>query len=608
MRPTPLVLAAGFALLLPLAPVSAATLTVTGVSHTGGLYAIDVPTVEVDDGNLDEATIRAIFNGNAAVAAPALAGLDARAIRIPSITLRPNAPPDAPVTVYRDIEIRDVVDGVAASAVLGGTDVTGAENVSVTLNRTSVSNLDVGALLSFYGLGGDTPPTEPVTIYSDIRFEGGKVAADKVVCTIGPAEIAEFKARPPKGGTQGIMDLAARAQAEEQAGSIDPKTLAALIAAYVDVLSAFEISPMEFAGITCDGFNDKDSPLKVVVGALSLGGWHNSVFPPVTLTDFDVTVEREGFVRFASATLKQMDFTNTLAAFLAAGENIDEDWFEKNWPAIMPAIGGFSVSGLELDVPDTERRGDRVKFSLGSLDVNLGGYTNGIPANSEISVAGLTVPVPEDGEDMSRALREAGIGEVTLGFGGKFDWDLATSTATISNLNMVADGLGSMTLAATLGNVTPEVFSPDQRTQMRASRLITLKDLKIQLNNAGLLPILIAEAAREAGQNEAQFRTGLVGIAAGTAMALLGASPQTLGTVTAFSDFIAGRPVLDVALTAVDPRGVGIADFELMQKDPRLLAGRIQVTATASGDMPPEPAAAPATPTQGSTGEATSAQ
>jgi hypothetical protein len=158
MRLTPTALAAGFALVLPALPVSAATLTVTGVAHTGGVVQFDVPTVEVEDGNLDEATIRAIFNGDVKVGAPALSDLDAKAIRIPTITMK-TSQPGAPATVYHDVEILDVVDGIAGSAVLGGTDVTGDNDVKVTLGKIAVSNLDIGALLSFYGLGGDTPPT-----------------------------------------------------------------------------------------------------------------------------------------------------------------------------------------------------------------------------------------------------------------------------------------------------------------------------------------------------------------------------------------------------------------------------------------------------------------
>jgi hypothetical protein len=585
MRLTPTALAAGFALVLPALPVSAATLTVTGVAHTGGVVQFDVPTVEVEDGNLDEATIRAIFNGDVKVGAPALSDLDAKAIRIPTITMK-TSQPGAPATVYHDVEILDVVDGIAGSAVLGGTDVTGDNDVKVTLGKIAVSNLDIGALLSFYGLGGDTPPADPVTIYSNIHFDGGTVSADKVNCTIGAADVAEFKARPPKGGPTALIELSARMQQEQKLGGrTDPKTVAAFIAAYVDYLTSFEMSPMSFDGVTCDGVSDKDKPLKIAVGALSLGGWTNSIFSPITLGSIDVTVENEGHVAFESATLKQIDFSPTIKALAAAGDSVDAAWFEANWASLVPIVDGLSVTGLDIDVPG-ERGGPRTTVSLGSLDLSLADYANGMPGRTSLAVSGLVVPLPSDATEFAATLKDAGFEKVTLGFGMTVDWNADARTATISNLNLDAADLGAVTVDATLGNITPGLFSPDKRVQEQAQRLVTIKELHVQLNNAGLLPMLIAQGAAEAGQPPEAFQSMVLGVTAGTTMALLGASPQTLATVQAFSEFLAGRPGLDVTMTSVDPNGIGVADFEALQKDPRVLAGKMQVTATATGDAP----------------------
>lgn len=614
MRLTPTVLAAGLLVLSPALPLRAETLTVSGIAAAGGtLYTLDVPTVEVEDGNIDEATIRALFSADARAAAPALATLDAKAIRIPELRMTAAAPPDgaessAPagtVTVYRNLEITGVVDGVAGSARIGAIEVTGAPEVRVTLGELSVSNLDIGALLAFYGIGTEAPSSEPVTIYTDIRFAGGKLTAASMSCDIGPAEIAEFKARPPKLGQEGLMALGLRLQEQEKAGSVDPETLWTAIEAYIDYMSSFEISPMSFGGFTCQGLDDAGRALRLAAGRLSLGGWSRAVFPPLSLSDFALDIANQGYVRFASATLKQMDFGPTIAALTAARGKIDARWFERNWNRIIPALDGLAISGLDIDVPDPQNPGARTKFKLGSLDATLAGYVEGIPASTQITIEGLTFPVPPPDEPLARALRQAGVTEITLGFGLDFDWDRESKTATLANLGVSGTRLGGVALSAVLGNVTPEVFSPDERVSMRAARQMRIKELRLKLDNAGLLPLLLAEGARGNGLTEAVYRTTLIAMSTGTTMALLGASPQTLETVAAITDFLNGRPGLDVTLTATDPDGIGLAEFELVQQNPRLLLGRIAVSAAARGDLPAEPAPAAV---QGTAGQATSAQ
>ena len=609
MRPTSTAFVAGLFMLSAAGPALAETLFVKGITTANPLSKVEVPMVEVTDGNIDEAAVRALFAGDRTTAAT-LGGLDAALVRIPWITVRSLV--DGSVTTYRGIEIRNVVDGLAASAAIRTTEVKGPPGVNAALGRTAVANLDIGALLAFYGIGPDATGTEAVTLYSNITFAGGVVDANGVKCEIGPASIAEFKARPIAGGQASLMAKFAQLQKEQQElGKAKPETASAAVAAYIEFLTSFEMSPMEFGGLTCDGAGDKGKALLIAAGKVAVGGWKNAVIPPITLTDFNVDVKDEGYVRFDSATLKRMDFTRTLAAIAALGGEPDERWFERNWQKVVPELEGFAISGLELDVPGDNNPDERVKLSLGSFDVTAGNYSDGIPASTTVTMDGLKLALPENGDNMAPFLRAAGFEEIDLGFGLQFDWDREAQTATLSNLSVNADELGSAVISASLANVSPEVFSPDRRTSLRASQRITVTELHLTLENAGILNLLIQRGAQDSGQNEAAFRTGIVGVVAGTTMALLGANPQTLGTVSAISDFINGRPGLELHLKSSDPRGIGVADFELMQRDPRLLAGRLQVTATASGDFPPaHPAveAPAAAPPSGKLGNATTAQ
>ena len=101
---------------LPAGGALAETLVVTDIAIPLGVpFAATVPSIEIVDGNLDEATVRAIFTGSEAAIAR-LADLDAVSLVIPEITLVTSmGVPDADsTTIYRNVRLEDVVDGVAA--------------------------------------------------------------------------------------------------------------------------------------------------------------------------------------------------------------------------------------------------------------------------------------------------------------------------------------------------------------------------------------------------------------------------------------------------------------------------------------------------------------
>src|SRR5690606_33934420 len=110
---------------------SAQTLVVNDISLTGDSgFSLTVPTVEAVDANLDEAEIRAIFAGDFASAD--LAGLDAARISIPEIVFTAEFEDAEGVTrrsviTYRDIELTDVSDGVAAAPAVGAPELDGDE-------------------------------------------------------------------------------------------------------------------------------------------------------------------------------------------------------------------------------------------------------------------------------------------------------------------------------------------------------------------------------------------------------------------------------------------------------------------------------------------------
>jgi hypothetical protein len=607
----PLLAAALAAACLPATMALAETTTVTGISVTGeGGFKLTVPTVETTDGNLSEAAIRAIFSGDFAGTAGELAGLDAASIRVPEIRIEYDLPAADGKTVksavvYRDLKLSGVADGVARSASVGSAEVDAGDGATWTFGRMSSGLLDIGGILGFYGLGDRASGTEIRPVYADFVFDGIKIASPEFNCDVGGARVAEFSARPLQHSFQELMVLAKELEAQEAAGKEPaPEAIAGIIAFYVDFLTAFRSSPTDFDGFTCAGKDAEGAPLEIRSGSISVGGFEPGTYPQVALNDFRIDVENDGWMEFGNFTWKAMDFSAAIATLEGAGTKLDEAWFVANWRKLMPVFDGLSISGFGMDIPDKDNAGERIQASIGSFDVSLGDYRNGIPAQVALSASDIEVSVPPEAAEGSGAeLAALGIDKLNLDYDVALHWDEASETIVVDRFALSGADIGSVELSGTLGNATAELFSTDVRKAMAASHLLTLKDLHLEIVDEGLSSVIIAVAAKEEKQEPAAFRAILSGLAQALPLAMLGATEEAMSLGTALRSFIDGRPNLKLTLTARDPAGISLADLQSFEKDPTVLNGKVSLVAEASGE--PRPVEVPAPTAEPPAGSAT---
>src|SRR5690606_991007 len=100
------------------------------------LYNLVIPSVEVTDGNLTEAQVRDLFRVESVNDLSKWAGITAGSLKIPEISMKYSMPAATPggtpideTITYRDIELVDIVDGVAASTLISGAEVSAAEGL-----------------------------------------------------------------------------------------------------------------------------------------------------------------------------------------------------------------------------------------------------------------------------------------------------------------------------------------------------------------------------------------------------------------------------------------------------------------------------------------------
>ena len=580
-------------------PALSQTVTVTGITSGEG-YQLSVPTVEATNTNLTEAQIRRLFTGDFSTNASSLAELDAGSITIPELTVSYDVPKtdgsggtEKAVITYRDFALNDVVDGVAKSAAVGSAEIDAGAGVKMTFGKMSTSTLDIGAILAFYGLGTPGASDDYKTMYADFVFDGASMTGPGFTCDIGGASLADFKARPLKTNFTEFAQLAAAA---DESKTPTPAEIRKFIDFYVDILTAFESTPMTGEGFNCSGDDGKGSSVVISSGALEMGGFKPGVFPHFGVSDVVVDVKGKdaGSVTLGNFTWKKMDFSAPIAALAAAPAELTEAWFTENWRKLIPAIDGLSLTDLKVDAPDPENAGQRIAATVGGFDISLADYVNGIPSKIGLTTQNILVTIPD--EDEGKMLRALGIEQVDLSQDLQLHWDKANQTIVVDTVSIDAADFGSVKLSAVLGNATDALFAADNNVALVASMALTLKELKIDLDDRGISSLIIGVAAAEEKQDPAVMRVGIAGLAQAMVLGLVGTTPEAMAASEEIAAFIKTKPQVSVTLTSTNPQGIALPLLVAASENPAALAGQIAISATSSGDARPvdQPLALPA--------------
>jgi hypothetical protein len=601
----------------------AETLTVTDVAFgDGALYQATIPTVEVVDGNLTEAEIRDLFQLETVDDLTRWAKITAKSVNIPEITVTYTLPTGATETstidetvTYRGITLADVVDGVAANTTIAGADVVanaeGADGgvINMTFGEMTSAAFDIGGMLGLYGIGGAAATDGTMKqIYADFTFAGGSFTATgsgkpEFKCDFGPAAAGKFMARPLKTSLTELAEVITRLEEQQKADSSAtpaPADIKKLVGFYTDLLTAFATDPMHMDGFDCSGIDPTtNSPVKITTAGIEVKGFEPAIYPDFSLKGFNFE-GADAKVGFGDFTWKKMDLHGPIDV-LNAAETLDEAWFTANWRKLIPSMDGLSFSDVTFDIPG-EGGGPRTKGSAGLFDITLGKYINGLPSEIAVALDDATFPLPPElaAGPAAPALAARGVTEITSDTHVKLHWDEASNTIIVDELLSDADEFFRIAIKGTIGNATPALFGNDENAALAASMGLTVKELTVDIEDRGFYGLVLAISSAEGGQPMQATRTALSGMVQGMTLAILGSSETSLAAVGELGKFLSGaNSKVSITLTAKDGAGLSLGDLAALEKDPTVLAGKVDVTAVASGDPVPvaESAPAPAAPT-----------
>ncbi len=553
----------------------------TANGATASAPTITIPTVQAVGSSVDGATIKAILRGDVAAHADQLAHLDADSIKIPSLTVAwyGGAKSVSKNLIYWNIDLEHVKNGVAETAIVGGTTVS-ASPLSIKLGRLTVSHFDLGAFLAFYGMGPLASDGAMRTVYDHFELDEGRLWAPSTSCTFGKVTTASMAAKPIKSF---LFDMMTMIGQKVTSTASSPSSFAQIAALSANFANTVHMSPIELAGLACSGTDGQGKSTSVAVGNAEIGALAGPRYPQITLKGLNVATS-DGMVSLGDVVLKPIDFSRAIDVIKgAAAAGHDDGWFAAHVRDLVPAFGGVSLAGLRMDVPDSQQPGQRVRLSLDQFDLTPSDYLNGLPTRLSSSASGLLVDLPQQSNDKQvQKLIDAGIRRVDIGYDLSANWDKTSNTITVDKLSLSGKGLGSIALSAVLGNAQADLFSDDLQAEQQAAMALTLKQAAVQATDDGLGRLIFARVAQEQNTTAKNLRTKVSGIAQAGILALFGGSPEASQFATALGKFINGASSLSATLTAKQPNGIGIGDLAALQSDPSSLGSEFTVQSSAN--------------------------
>ncbi len=205
------------------------------------------------------------------------------------------------------------------------------------------------------------------------------------------------------------------------------------------------------------------------------------------------------------------------------------DWFDANARKLIPAWGGFSLSGLDVTGPDPTSPGNQANVKIGSFDLSLDHYLNGIPTTISTTASAIEVPVPNDPtDDAAQLLRQAGITTAQLAFDFSASWDKPTKTIAVEKLSLARrTHLLSASMSMVLGNAQEQLFDADNDTASAAAQALTLNSIHVTLTDRGAGDEVVPLLAAQQNTDAKTYRAQVAGQLEAAVLATMGATDDT---------------------------------------------------------------------------------
>jgi hypothetical protein len=563
-------LLSGAAPLLPPAPLGAppaaaqAALTVENLAFRNEKASLRIPRIVLEGSTATRADIEAIFAARSLVELQqALTKLSARSISIPLIELSQETPEASVTTAYRDTVLKDVRAGAIGEWTTptvtakgepkpGGNTFPGLDVESKDLVMKAVDLPQMIRYIIDRAQPGETMRTlvGEQSIGRTVYKVGakGSFGFDRIL-------MKDFRARPLR---KPLIDLAGELEAKGGQRSKEAERAAALSG--VDLLTSMSVRDFDMQGFRGE-FPDPTGrgPAKFSIASLS-GAGGGDVDGRFAIKGLSVEAT-DGKVAIGEVAIDGLDMSNLWKAFAAGADKPDFSPSDIDPAQAIPKLNLIRLGGIDIDVPDKSKAGQRIKAKLGLFETRMRNHVGVIPADVAIAVDRLQMDIPETSTE--KGLKDIlALGYKAIDISMKYDqaWDAAKKTLFLRDFSLRSAGMFNAKATAEIGNVPQEIFTLDKAKATVAALGVAARNVQLTVVNEGLAEKLVAQQAKDQRRKPEDVRAEFAAAAAVLAPMLMGDHPGAKVIGAALGKFAAEPRNVKVTLTAKGD-GVGAMDF-----------------------------------------------
>ena len=575
-------------------------LTIDRIEIPNKAGAVILSGITITGSSLSRAEVEAIFKAEAvAELADRVEKFDADKLVIASIEWRIKNNAQEIRTIYEGFEATGIKAGRVERTIIRS----GTQNATTTagdakpiasvgkFGRMSVEAFDLAGILRWVTVGdpAGTAPMKP--LYGRYELDSIEFSADDVTSKIGRVVASGFKARLLKRPFLEFFGEIEKAAAAGKDGAAAPEAGLGMLAAVIDMYSAFEFGEGSVDGARF-AFKDRKTGQQVTgsVGRITYGGGGK---PGFLVNDIEGKAP-DGAFRMKKFGFDGDGYAVALAMMQTAiaGLNDTPSPAETELRKAIAETAGrlktgdlaLKIEGIDGDFPPAKdaKSKERVKFSLSAFDFTLGSFVGVTPTRIDYALSGFKIPIPADTRDEGiRTLRELGIDAIDLSARIKGTWDEAKNRFLIDDVNADLGKVAKVGLRGELGGIPRPFFENPKENWVIALTGGNVQSVTVAIDNKGGIEKLIAKTAKEQKKTPDQFRLELSGIAPVMVATFLAGHPDANALAEALTAFIKAPASLSVTARAASPSGIPMMEIAGAANDPTALLGKIRIDASA---------------------------
>ncbi len=230
----------------------------------------------------------------------------------------------------------------------------------------------------------------------------------------------------------------------------------------------------------------------------------------IAFTDAEVVAGR---IKAGAMAAQNLSMKTDEAAFFAARTAATNVILVR--PQDMSAIGApIDAVGYEsLDIGDIRvTTDDEGTVPIARIFSTLERTGKAPPTKGAFQIEGITLdPAQLDDAQAKETLSDLGYDMLNLSMKASFEWDVPNSRAILENLEVSGDGIGTLSLSATFGGITPDVVatlkrqSHDDGELMALAQQVTVESINLRFDNDTVVERVLDRQAEEANMDRAAF-------------------------------------------------------------------------------------------------------